>query len=92
MTEKGRYQLAGPYDIHRDGVPEAPSPAEQTAAVAYERTHANRIIDLAEQREALVAYVLAKVRAADWHAVQDAAVDLRELEARLSMLKELRPR
>lgn len=81
------YQLDGPYDIHRDGVPDAPAvPAD------IDRATANRIIDLAEQREALVAYVLAKVRAADWHAVQDAAVDLRELEARLSMLKELRPR
>lgn len=35
----------------------------------------------AEHRRRLIEYLEAKVAAADWHAVSDAANDLRELEA-----------
>lgn len=34
-----------------------------------------------EQHKVLVQYLLAKVAIADWHAVSDAAMDLRELAA-----------
>lgn len=40
---------------------------------------------LEEQRKQLIAYLLSKVSAEDWHAVQDAASDIRELEARLEI-------
>lgn len=42
--------------------------------------------DLIEQRGALIAYLLSKVKAADWHAVQDAASDIREINAKLDVL------
>lgn len=45
--------------------------------------------DLREQREQLIAYLLSKVKACDWHAVQDAASDIREINARLDVLAEL---
>jgi hypothetical protein len=42
---------------------------------------------LCEQRLTLTAYLLSKVKAGDWHAVQDAASDIREIEAKLSVLR-----
>lgn len=45
--------------------------------------------DLIAQREALVAYLLSKIRACDWHAVQDAASDIREINAKLELLATL---
>ena len=48
--------------------------------------NAPRIAELTEQKTALIAYLHSKLKAADWHAVQDAASDIRELEA---VLKEL---
>ena len=42
--------------------------------------------DLEEQRTQLIAYLLAKVKAADYHAVQDAASDIREIIAKLDVL------
>jgi hypothetical protein len=48
-----------------------------------------RTQELHEQRAALEAYLLSKVRAKDWHAVQDAGSDIRELDARLDELGRL---
>jgi hypothetical protein len=45
--------------------------------------------DLREQKAALVAYMLAKIKAADWHAVQDSASDIREIDAKLELLEAL---
>jgi hypothetical protein len=42
--------------------------------------------DLYAQHTALVAYLLSKVSAEDWHAVADAACDLREIDAKLSVI------
>jgi hypothetical protein len=42
--------------------------------------------ELLEQKNSLISYLLQKVRYSDWHAVADAAMDLREVEARLDML------
>jgi hypothetical protein len=39
-----------------------------------------------EHREALITYLKSKADLADWHAVSDAANDLRELEARQKVL------
>lgn len=43
--------------------------------------------DLREQKAGLVAYLLVKVKAGDWHAVQDAASDIREIDAKLALLE-----
>jgi hypothetical protein len=42
-------------------------------------------MDLHGQRTALLAYLKAKVEAADWHGVSDAANDLRVLEAQIAL-------
>ena len=44
------------------------------------------IQDLREQKATLTTYLLSKVRAEDWHAVADAAMDLREVEAKIDVL------
>lgn len=46
------------------------------------------IEELEEQKRALIAYLISKVKAEDWHAVADAAMDLREVEALLKWLRE----
>jgi len=46
-----------------------------------------KMIDQLElQKTTLISYLLAKVSAEDWHAVADAAMDLREVEAKLEVL------
>ncbi len=45
--------------------------------------------ELTEQKAQLEAYLLSKLKAKDWHAVQDAASDIRELVAQLNLLREL---
>lgn len=45
--------------------------------------------ELLEQKAQLVAYLQSKLKAEDWHAVQDAASDIRELEAKLEVLRKL---
>ena len=47
--------------------------------------------DLLEQKTSLVAYLASKLKAGDWHAVQDAASDIREIDAKLSVLAEIVP-
>lgn len=47
------------------------------------------IEDLVAQHATLVAYLKSKVAIADWHAVSDSAVDLREIEARLEVLRDV---
>ena len=44
---------------------------------------------LLEQKLDLVAYLASKIKAGDWHAVADAAMDLREIEAKLDVLAAL---
>jgi hypothetical protein len=44
--------------------------------------------DLLEQKASLLAYLTSKIKACDWHAVQDAASDIREIEAKLEVLVE----
>lgn len=48
------------------------------------------INELMEQRATLITYLGAKVKAEDWHAVADVAMDLREIDAQISLLKELK--
>lgn len=43
--------------------------------------------DFADQKASLVQYLVAKTHAADWHAVQDAASDIRELDAQMGLLR-----
>ena len=39
-------------------------------------------------KEGLIEYLKLKVEQADWHGVSDAANDIREIEAKLSVLRE----
>ncbi len=45
--------------------------------------------DLLEQKTSLIAYLTSKIKAGDWHAVQDAASDIREIDAKIELLMEL---
>jgi hypothetical protein len=45
------------------------------------------IVELERRKVGLVAYCQIKLDAGDWHAVQDAASDIRELDAKLELLK-----
>lgn len=47
------------------------------------------IAELLTQKAALVTYLLSKVRAEDWHAVQDAGSDIREIVAQIDLLRTL---
>jgi len=50
-----------------------------------------REIALKEGRENLVSYLLQKVKNdTDYHAVADAAMDVREIDAQLKMIEEVR--
>lgn len=51
--------------------------------------HDKLVEELIEQKAALVAYLLSKVKVGDWHAVQDAGSDIREIEAKLELLSRL---
>lgn len=41
-------------------------------------------------RESLIDYLKSKISSEDWHAVADAAMDLREVDAKLEILEELK--
>lgn len=44
--------------------------------------------ELEQRRMRLIDYLVMKVEQGDWHAVADAAMDLRELEAEMRVRKE----
>lgn len=50
--------------------------------------HSNNIQDiqqeLIKEKEGMIEYLLLKVNKQDWHGVADAAMDIREIEAKLS--------
>jgi hypothetical protein len=50
-------------------------------------TAEEQIAELQEYKKQLIAYLLSKVKSGDWHAVADAAMDLREIDAKLDVLK-----
>lgn len=47
----------------------------------------NRLID---EKQELIAYMKVKILAQDWHAVCDSANDIREIEAKLEILRIMR--
>lgn len=46
-------------------------------------------VSLSKQLERMKSYLLLKFEVADWHGVADAAMDIREIEAKLNILKQL---
>jgi hypothetical protein len=46
------------------------------------------IIELQKRKAGLIAYCQIKLESGDWHAVQDAASDIREIEAKLEILRD----
>lgn len=49
------------------------------------------LADLIKQRDRLVEYLKLKVEMNDWHGVADAAMDLREVEAQMTMFRQVGP-
>lgn len=47
------------------------------------------LASLYKEKKALLSYLNSKVLAEDWHAVADAAMDLREIEAQVKILMRL---
>ena len=45
--------------------------------------------DLLARKQSLVAYLRMKLDAEDWHAVQDAASDIREIDAQIALLRNI---
>lgn len=80
------FDLDGPYDIHRDGVPDRP----MTQTPAYQAAIGPWLSDLEKQRDALIIYLGNKVTSCGWQAVQAAASEILEVEAQIAVLKELR--
>jgi hypothetical protein len=50
---------------------------------------ANMVEKLERQRQSLIQYLRAKLEAEDWHACQDAASDIREIEAQFILLRKI---
>lgn len=46
-----------------------------------------KVFDLIREREILIAYLESKMKTQDWHGVADAAMDLREVDARIEVFK-----
>ena len=45
--------------------------------------------DLKEKRQGMKLYLSMKVKMEDWHGVADAAMDLREIDAQIEILKRI---
>lgn len=48
-----------------------------------------KIKECEETIKEMIEYLLLKVKVKDWHAVADAAMDIREIESRIRTLREL---
>lgn len=46
------------------------------------------IVELEKRKQGLIAYCQIKLDAGDWHAVQDAASDIREIDSKLELLRD----
>jgi hypothetical protein len=46
------------------------------------------LVELQKRKAGLIAYCQIKLESGDWHAVQDAASDIREIEAKLEILRD----
>ena len=44
-----------------------------------------RVTALVDAKAELIAYLVSKTKQGDWHAVQDAASDIREIDAKLAV-------
>lgn len=49
----------------------------------------SRIKDLQYQINSLVTYMELKIHQRDWHGVADSAMDIRDLEAKIEVLREI---
>ena len=53
-------------------------------------TRDHKVNAIKKQITSLIDYMRVKIDQGDWHAVADAAMDIRELEAKLKVYEELR--
>lgn len=49
----------------------------------------DRKADLLDQKATLIGYLASRLKAGDFHAVQDAASDIREIDAKLELLGQI---
>jgi hypothetical protein len=47
------------------------------------------LMGLRAEREILIAYLKMKVEIEDWHGIADAAMDIREVDAKISVLRDI---
>ena len=88
------YESHGAIPYRRDGELREAMAGEQPARSNVRSTPAQEAqmhrgeihAALREQRTQMIAYLRSKTVAEDWHAVQDAASDIREIDAKLATL------
>lgn len=69
---------------------ELPGPAKSRTRTGERRGVADRILEIEEHLRIMEEYLDVRRAQRDWHGVQDAASDIRELEAQLRVLRETR--
>src|ERR1700687_1404427 len=77
------------FELNKQLAPKEEQDADVTPRVAIEiaMTDDVELKDaLIAEKQQLIAYLLVKVKAGDWHACADAAMDLREIEAQLKVI------
>lgn len=57
--------------------------------VGFDEFKSTTLVGLIQQKRILIKYLLSKVRARDYHAVCDAANDIREIEAQQKLLNRI---
>lgn len=57
--------------------------------VQFLAPYLNQVEKLEKEKEGMVRYLLLKVDAEDWHGVADAAMDIREIEAKIKTYNEV---
>lgn len=65
------------------------SDTKDAAAIATTSECSVQITRLESQRALMIEYLRLRLDLEDWHGVMDAAADIREIDAKLSVLKRL---
>jgi hypothetical protein len=74
--------------MQQQGESMANHPIMSDACDPFERRIQEKQTELREQKAQLIAYGQSKFKSGDWHAVQDAASDIREIDAKLEILQD----
>lgn len=60
---------------------------KEAKLTARDIANAAVLMDLHDERRRMINYLDLKMKQQDWHGVADAAMDLREIDAKISVLK-----